>query len=171
MKVILYMAVTVNGLIAKEDDSADFLTATESSSYVSTVQSAGALVIGRRTYEVLSEQPEFQEFVKSGVKIMALSHNDSLELKDPSHRIAHSPKEALDLLKDQTEVIVAGGAKLNASFMKENLIDEIYLDIEPAIIGKGIPLFVGENFNVELKFLGQEMLSKNEIQLHYEIVK
>lgn len=171
MKVILYVAVTVNGLIAEEDDSADFLTETESASFVSAVRSAGALIIGRRTYEILSKQPEFQKFVKAGVKMVAVSHSNDLELKDPSHTIAHSPKGALDMLKDHAEVVVAGGAKLNASFMKVNLIDEIYLDVEPTIVGKGIALFAGGDFNVKLKFLGQRMLSDNEIQLHYQVIE
>lgn len=165
------MATTANGIIAKEDDSADFLTAIESESYVNTVCKAGALIIGRRTYEVLSEQPEFQKFIEHGVKIVAVSKKGELQLKDVSHRIANSPIEAVELLSDSEIVVIAGGAKLNAAFMKEGLVDEVYLDIEPAFLGQGIPLFNGEDFNVSLKLLGSKMLSDNEIQLHYEIVK
>ncbi len=170
MKVILYMTTTINGLIAKHDDSADFITPAESASYVAAVKGAGALIIGRRTYEILSTQPEFQEFLKAGIKIVAVSHGD-VELKDPSHSIAHSPEEAVDMLKDFKEVIVAGGGKLDASFLDANLIDEVYLDIEPAVVSEGIPLFNGSKTDKGLKFLGSKMFGENEIQLHYEVVK
>lgn len=164
------MATTLNGVIAKFDDSADFLTQEESASYVSTVKEAGALVIGKRTYGILSQQPEFQEFLNSGVKVVAVSHSD-FELKDPTHQVAHSPVEALEMFKDSETVILAGGGILNASFLAENLVDEIYIDIEPAVVGKGIQLFNGPDFDRKLKLIGTKKLSENEIQLHYEVQK
>ncbi len=164
------MTTTINGIIAKHDDSADFITPAESASYVAAVKSAGALVIGRRTYEILSTQPEFQEFLKAGVEIVAVSRSD-FSLKDPSHTVAHSPQEALGLVTDFQEVIVAGGGKLDAAFLDANLIDEIYLDIEPAIVGEGIALFNGATADKQLKFLGSKKFGDDEIQLHYAVVK
>lgn len=168
MKKILYMATTVNGFIAENDDSSDFLTKEESASYVEAVKSAGSLIIGRRTYEILSKQPEFQEFLKAGVKIVAVSKND-FKVYDSNHLVAHSPKEALEILKDSKEIIVAGGGKLNASFLEEDLIDEIYIDVEPSVLGNGIPLFNGGDFERNLEFLGFKYISKNELQLHYKV--
>lgn len=171
MKTILYMATTINGLIAKHDDTAEFLTEAEAASYVAAVKGAGAAVVGRRTYEVLSEQPEFEEFTNAGVRMVVLSQKDDIKLKSETHAIAHSPKEALEVLKDCNEVVVAGGGKVNAAFMEAGLIDEIYLDIEPAVLGKGIPFFDGEDFEASLQLLDQKMLSPHEIQLHYRVVK
>lgn len=161
------MATTVNGFIAKNDDSSDFLTKEESASYVSAVKNAGSLIIGRRTYEILSRQPEFQEFLKAGVRIVAVSKTDFKVLD--SHSVAHSPQEALSALKDSKEVIVAGGSKLNAAFLERNLIDEIYIDMEPSVLGKGIPLFDGDDFEKSLKFLGLKYITENEVQLHYKV--
>jgi dihydrofolate reductase len=170
MKVILYMTTTLNGFIAKHDDSAPFITPEESAGYVSAVCKAGALIIGRRTYEILSTQPEFQEFLKAGVKIVAVSQSE-VALKDPGHAVAHSPHEALDLVKDFAEVVLAGGGQLDAAFIEQDLIDEIIIDVEPALLGQGIPLFNGGQFEKQLKFLGSKMFSENEIQLHYQVLK
>lgn len=164
------MASTINGFIAKNDDSSDFLTKEESASYVSAVKNAGSLVIGRRTYEILSTQPEFQEFLKAGVKIVAVSNID-FKVSSSNHSIAHSPQEALNILKDSKEVIIAGGSKLNAAFLEANLIDEIYIDIEPTILGKGIPLFDSGDFEKSLKFLGLKYITETEVQLHYKVNK
>ena len=74
-------------------------------------------------------------------------------------------------LKGLKQVIVAGGGILNASFLSKNLIDEIYFDIEPNLFTNGINLFEGGDFDLKLKLLGTKMLSENEIQLHYKILK
>ena len=168
MKRILYMASTINGLIARENDGTDFISKKEWNFYSAMVRKSGALIIGRRTYLILTKQPEFKEFEK--VKIVVISRSLRHTLS-PLHLIATSTKASLALLKDFKEVIVAGGGILNTSFMKNNLIDEIYLDVEPLALGKGIPLFRGQNFETTLQFLGMKKISANEIQLHYKVKK
>ncbi len=168
MKVILYMAISINGMIAKSDDDTSWISKEEWDSYSLAVRTAGNLIIGHRTYGILTKQPEFSEF--KDVKLVVVTQGDFQTLAK-NHLIAHSPKEALDLLKDFKEVIVAGGGILNASFLAENLVDEIYLDIEPIILGQGIPLFKDKNFERNLKLVGQKKISDNEIQLHYEVLK
>lgn len=44
-------------------------------------------------------------------------------------------------IKDGGDMIVYGGGKFVASLIKENLIDELNLFINPAVIGKGLPIF------------------------------
>jgi len=69
------------------------------------------------------------------------------------------------------EVIVAGGGILNASFLSENLVDEIYFDIEPIILGEGIPVFKDKDFESRLKLIGKKMLTRDVVQLHYQVRK
>lgn len=168
MKVILYMATTANGMIAGSDDSTSWVSKEEWNAYSAMVRPAGNLVVGHRTYDILTKQPDFSEF--KGVKIVVVATKE-VQLVDQNHKIVKSPKEALEFLKDQKQVVVAGGGILNAAFLAENLIDEIYLDVEPALIGKGIPLFRDRNFAANLELIDTKKLSKNEIQLHYKVVK
>lgn len=168
------MAVSLNGMIAKSDDDTSWISKEEWSSYSLAVQTAGNLVVGHRTYNILTKQPEFSEF--KDVKMVVVTQGNTqtispLSLLSPNHLIAHSPKEALKLLSDFEEVIIAGGGVLNASFLDENLVDEIYLDIEPIILGKGIPIFRDKDFERHLKFLGQKKITDSEVQLHYEVLK
>ena len=128
------MASTVNGLIAKENDDTSWISKTEWDAYSSMVRSAGSLIIGHRTYDILTKQPEFKEFEK--VKIVVVSNNNFKTLSK-NHLIAKSPKQEVELLKDYKTIIVAGGSILNSAFMKEKLVAEVYLDIEPCLFGKG----------------------------------
>lgn len=168
MKVILYMATTINGFIAKPDDNTDWISQTEWNSYSAMVQKTGAMIIGHRTYDILTKQDGFTELQK--VKIVVISNIPFKTLAD-HHLTARTPKEALEFLKDFPEVIVAGGGILNTAFIKEGLIDEIYLDIEPLAFGKGILLFMEADFEFKLKLLEINKLSDNTIQLHYQILK
>ena len=168
MKVILYMAISLNGMIAKSDDDTGWISKEEWDSYSLAVRTAGNLIVGHRTYNILTKQPEFSEF--KDVKLIIVAQDDFQTLAQ-NHLVAHSPKEALKLLSDFEKVVVAGGSTLNASFVEENLIDEIFIDIEPIILGQGIPLFRDKNFERNLKLVSQKKISDNEIQLHYEVLK
>lgn len=55
MKVILYMAVSLNGMIAKSNDDTSWITLEEWNSYSSIVRKFGALIVGRRTYNILKK--------------------------------------------------------------------------------------------------------------------
>ncbi len=168
MKVTLYMATTANGYIAKENDDTSWISNEEWSSYSEFIQKAGNLIIGHRTYDILIKQPEFIELEK--VKIIIVSNSEFKTLA-PHHIVAKTPKEALGLLNNFEEIAIAGGSILNMAFLQEGLIDEVYIDVEPIFLGKGIPLFNQEDFECKLTLLGQKRLSEDVIQLHYKVRK
>jgi len=155
-------------MIAKSDDDTSWISKEEWDSYSLAVRTAGNLIVGHRTYNILTKQPEFSEF--KNVKLVVVAQEDFQTLAQ-NRLVAHSPKEALKLLSNFEQVVVAGGGALNASFVEENLVDEIFIDIEPVVLGQGIPLFRGKNFECNLKLVGQKKISNNEIQLHYEVLK
>jgi len=161
------MAISLNGMIARGNDDTSWITQDEWNSYSAAVRRAGALIIGRRTYNILTKQPEFSEF--KDVKLVVVSKKEPPKLVSPKHLIAESPKKALEILKDFKIVVVAGGSILNNYFLEENLIDEIFIDVEPIIISDGIPLFKGRSFEKNLELLGQKKISEYEIQLHYKV--
>jgi dihydrofolate reductase len=168
MKVTLYMAISVNGMIAREGDDTSWISKEEWDSYSLAVRTAGNLIVGHRTYLILTTQPEFAEF--KDVRLVVVAHSDFQTLAK-NHTVAHSPSEALEQLRDFDQVIVAGGGSLNASFIEKNLVDEIFIDIEPVIFGEGIPLFRDKKFTHNLKLVGHKKITDNEIQLHYQVLK
>ena len=171
MKVILYMATTVNGFIAKENDDTGFVSETEWSSFRSKIQEIGNLVVGRRTYEIMCRNGDFKNL--ENIKVAVVTKNSSIQLENASHFIAPSPKSAIALLAEQSfeKILVGGGGMLNGSFMSEGLIDEIFIDVEPVAFGKGIKLFGDSDFETKLRLIDIKQLSPNEIQLHYEVLK
>lgn len=169
MKVILYMEMTLNGFIAKPDDNTEWISEEAWNSYTSVMNEMGAIVIGNRTYNLMPEE-EFQK----DVEYVVVSFNNESVKKVPNVIFSNdSPKEIVEQLRKKAyeKVCVAGGRKTNAAFMKEGLIDEMYLDVEPLIFGKGTPLFTPSDFEYELELLETKKLNENTIQLHYKVLK
>lgn len=173
MKVILYMAITPNGVIATTDDDTSWVTETEWASFSGMIKKAGNMIIGRRTYKIMLKNDEFNRSNLNEIKTIVLNESP-IKVHNPKFvSVAKSPQEALNILEKQKfkTIMVCGGGGLNSSFVKEDLVDEIYLDIEPIIFGRGIKLFAEANFETKLELIGTKKLSKNEIQLHYKVKK
>lgn len=169
MKVVLYMAVSIDGYIAREDDSTDWVSDKEWESFKNILKEAGNAIVGRRNYAIIEKEETFpfEELFIVGVS--------SKEIKPEKENVAwvKSPREALNLLEEKgfQTAVVSGGGKLNSSFLKEGLIDEIFLDVEPIVLGKGVQLFYPSDLEANLELLEVKKISDQEIQLHYKIIK
>ena len=167
MKTVLYMAVTINGLIAKEDDNTDFTTQIEWGSFFAKIKECRNVIMGHRTYEIMKAAGNLEEL--KDIEIVVISHEKGI----PNADLADSLQSALTILKGKgyEQALVAGGGMTNGEFMQARLIDEIFIDVEPFAMGKGIKLFGDADFEAKLELLGTKMLSPNEIQLHYKVIR
>lgn len=161
MKKILYMAVSADGFIARNNNDTSWVSLNEWNNFLNFAKTAGCLIVGRKTYEILTSEEQFTNY--NNLELVVVSHN----LLKIDHTVAHSPEEALEILKQHETIVIAGGSKLNASFLEKNLIDEIYLDVEPVLLGDGIPLFSSISINKNLTLGGYRVLENNLVQLHY----
>jgi dihydrofolate reductase len=66
------------------------------------------------------------------------------------------------------DIVVYGGAGFVSSLIKNNLIDEFYLFVNPAAIGNGLSIFEGRT---NLKFVKSIPFSCGVVVLNYEPVK
>lgn len=172
MKVILYMAISVNGIIARENNEEDFLSHENWDTFVELAHKTGCIIWGRKTHEVVKTWEEkYQKEIKNVRKIV-VSSNSNLEMEEGYERVA-SPDDAVKKLSEEgfKEVILSGGARLNTSFAKAGLIDEVILNVDSVIVGKGIPLFSPEDFDLKLKLLETKKLNDSLVQLHYHVLK
>ena len=172
MKVILYMAMSLNGFIARENRQEDFLSEDNYKTFVDLAHQTGCIVWGRKTHEAVRNwDKRYFEQIKD-IKKIVVSQNSDFQIED-DFELATSPKQALEKLEQQgyEKVILTGGSSLNSSFAKENLIDEVILNIQSVIIGKGLPLFCSESFDLSLRLKEMIKVSENIIQLHYIVNK
>lgn len=55
--------------------------------------------------------------------------------------------------------------------MKQNLVDEVWIDLMPGLFTNGINLFEGGDFEAELKLLNVQKFSEDIVQLRYSVAK
>lgn len=164
------MAVSIDGFVAKKDDNTDFVSEIEWNSFRAMMKKVGNIIVGRKTFELMKKRDELPGLDE--VVLVVVTGNRLFSVFDSRIKVVNSPMDALSFLRAEKfkEALVAGGGTVNSSFMEQKLVDEIYLDVEPVVLGDGIKLFFGKAFDLKLKLLGVKNLSEDELQLHYQVI-
>lgn len=167
MKTLMYMGMTLNGYIAKENDDTPW-PKEEWESYHAISKKYRAIIIGRRTYEIMLKDNVFQNIGNPFTIVLTRK-----KLKAGQNvAFVNSAKEAIKTAADMgfSKVLISGGGAVNTSMIKKGLVDEIYIDIVPMLFGKGVKLFSEDHFESNLKLTAIKRLSKQVIQLRYRVV-
>ena len=168
--VILYIASSLDGYIARADGSIDWLSFVESPEtdygYAEFYAGVDAIAMGSRTYEqVLSfdewPYPDKQTFVFTHRPLAQIAEDVTFTDEDPNEFVA-----GLDAAGIRT-LWLAGGGDLVASFMQQRLIDEYIISIVPIVLGDGIPLFKGPLPEHRFQLLESTDYLSGLVQLHY----
>ncbi|MBI5221369.1 MAG: dihydrofolate reductase [Candidatus Magasanikbacteria bacterium] len=151
MKVILLMAITVDGKIAKSPDHpATWTSRADKKVFVAETKKAGVIIMGETTYDTIGKPLPGRLNI-----VMSLSPDKNKNIPGLLEFTNTPPKELLAELESRgfSSVIIGGGATINGLFLREKLIDEIWLTIEPKIFGEGLSLFKGAEVDVDLELL------------------
>jgi dihydrofolate reductase len=81
--------------------------------------------------------------------------------------------EEVSKIKSQNgrDIVVYGGASFDSSLIKENLIDELYLFINPVAIGNGMTIFKDLNEIQKYTLIESKAFESGKILLRYEVKK
>jgi dihydrofolate reductase len=116
---------------------------------VGLVQRAGALLLGRKTYDIFAaswpNMPDgdpIAEVYNRSPKYVASRSPQTLEWAN-SHQLGEDIAGEVAKLKEQDggEIQVAGSSELIQTLISNDLVDEFHLIVFPAIVGSGKRLF------------------------------
>ncbi|MCA9325695.1 dihydrofolate reductase [Candidatus Saccharibacteria bacterium] len=173
MKVVLSASVSLNGMIAREDGQEDWLPKDGWDDFVSEVDTFQNFIMGRETYELVMKLYPDHNFddVECGNKII-VTGNPDFQTPD-GYTVVRSPEEALDIVRNLgiDTALVIGGGKLNSQFLSRELIDEVWLTYNPHILGKGRPVFVGNDLDLSLTLISSELRNLGRIHSKYSVNK
>jgi len=161
MKTILYSGITANGNYGSSD-TGQMPKQEELDNLFNLANQVGNIIVGRKTYEIFNVDNIF-----SGYDTVVVSQQKIFE----GIEIQKSPLDALNYLKRKKyeKVLVIGGVSLANSFLKEDLVNELYINIEP-YIEEGLRLDPLDGKFRSLQLLGyKELGSSGIVQLHYKI--
>ena len=166
-KVVLGLGISLDGYIARLDGSVDFLFMPKDYSMGPFFKTIDTAVLGRKTYDDgLKMGGSFigktKYYVFSNTQPPGERNNVTFTNASPSSVIAEIRK------KPGKNIWLMGGGVLIRDFLKEDLVDELYLGVVPTLIGEGIPLFPSGFPQREFDLVENKSYSQGLIALKYE---
>ncbi len=144
MRATVFVGTSLDGFIARPNDALDFLEAGggEEHGFTEFLASVDAVVMGRRTFEVVLTFGSWPY----GTKPVVVLSSRSLDIPTfPGAVIEHmsgTPAEIVSRLaaRGVGHIYVDGGATIQR-FLRAGLIQRLVISRVPVLIGSGIPLF------------------------------
>lgn len=178
-KIILNLAVSLDGFIEGPNGEVDWLSFTEETGEVLNdfIKDVDTVLYGRITYDAwgtYKPSDNSSDFEKGFYNEMdkktkyVFSKNKSKFEGDPIVINSDIEKQILDIKKmDGKNIWLYGGANLITSLLNLNLIDEFRLAICPIILGAGKPLFENINDRKKLKLISAKGHESGMVELIY----
>lgn len=161
-RTIYYTATSLDGYLADEDDSLEWLFAQEIDpegpmNYNDFIGGIGAVVMGRTTYEWVCGHLEHEDEEWAYVMpTFVFTHGELSSVNDADVRFLSgdvaTAHPALVTAAGDKDIWVVGGGDLAAQFADAGLLDDVMVSIAPVTLGAGRPLFP-RRFDLELKIL------------------
>ena len=176
MKVTMVMLTSVDGRITKGPDTDIYKwTSSEDQKYFfSLIKKNNLIIMGRSTYEASKPVIKLE---KGKLRIVLTRSPNKYSNQLVKGQLEFSDEVPEKLLKRLSllgykKLLLVGGGITNGLFLKLNLVDELYLTIEPRIFGEGKNIVEGRLLNKFLRLTGIEKLNKTgTVVLKYKIKK
>jgi dihydrofolate reductase len=179
-KIIVEMAVSADGFIARLDGSVDWLDRPEPKGGYGMgefYKSIDTILWGRKTYDMARS---FQEKGVPGSafdisrKNYVFTHTLSGSAAPPGIEFVHESVPAFAARlhgMPGKNIWMMGGAGIIGSFLDAGEIDEFSLTVIPTFIGEGIPFMTPRHRTVPLKLIESKPFSDGVVKLHYAVEK
>ena len=165
-KIIVYIASSLDGYIARENGDIDWLSAPESD-YDAFYKSIDTVILGKTTYEQVLTFGSYPYKSKKSFVFSRTNQNNDENVEFVSD-IAKFVDD--DFPGAGENIWLVGGPQIIASFLKQETIDEIIITIIPVLLGKGIPLFKNVEKETKLELIKTEKFGQL-VDLHYKVLK
>ena len=179
-KIIVYIATSADGFIARSDGSVDWLDRPSPKGNYGMgafYKSIDTILWGRKTCDMALD------FQKKGVPGSAFDTRvknyvftrGPLPSAAPTgvEFVSESIKAFATRLQEEKgkDIWMMGGAGIIASFLDEGEIDEFMIHVIPTFIGEGIPLIAPGRRTVSLKLISCTKFPDGVVGLHYTVRK
>lgn len=170
-KVILYIAASLDGYIAKPGDDLGFLDLVqkegEDYGYQEFMAGVDTVIMGRKTYDWVMKQ--FDTFPHEGKKWYMITRT----ARPPEENVVFYTGDLIELIhwlkqEEGKNIFCIGGAEIVHALMKEKLIDEFIISFIPVFVGNGIMLFKDGRPEQGLELVSVKRFDTGLLQVHYK---
>lgn len=170
-KIILYIATTLDGFIARKDGSIDFLKLFENIGedygYNEFYKNIDVIVMGRKTYEQVLT---FEEFPYKNKECFVFTRDKKMSNNNINNNIVFINEDIKEFVRrfENKNLWLVRGSEIIKEFLKFNIIDEFIITIIPILLGDGIPLFNKVFNEIKLDLIHTRRYNNGLIQLSYK---
>ncbi len=171
-KVVYYVAMSLDGYIAGEEDISGFILEGKGvEQYQRDLQDFRTVVMGRKTYEYGfrfglrsgdAPYPEMENYVIS----------EHIQLPDKArnlHTIAPKIQNIDDIIENSNgNVYLCGGGILSGWLLKNQRIDQLIIKLNPVTLGQGVKLFENTASNVQWNLTDTAVYEDGMVILRYD---
>jgi dihydrofolate reductase len=174
MKVILVYVASVDGRTTHWGKNQVYHWSSEEDQkhFLDTIHSHNLLVMGSTTYNNSPKKPS-----EKILRVVLTRTPDAYKDETIHGQIeftSNSPKQVINELEKRgyKEMLLVSGEKISTAFFKNNLVDELWLTVEPKIFGMGNHIVAGEKLDISLLLIESKQLNKQAtLLLKYKILK
>jgi len=169
----VFIGTSVDGFIARPNDALDFLPegGGEPHGYNEFFAGIDAMVIGRKTFEIVEAFPEWP-YGEKRVIVLSRRPLDSSKLRGGViEQMSGTPAEIFAKLDAEAvrHIYVDGGFTIQ-EFLRAGLIQRLIITRVPVLIGQGVPLFGALPKDIRLKHVMTQSYKSGLVKTEYEIV-
>ena len=184
--LVAFMHVSLDGFVANARGEMDWITIDDEvfKDAITLADSADTALFGRVTYQMMesywptvllsdsSTELELQhaKWMEDVNKIVFSETLEKVEWKNTRLINKNISQEIIGLKQHPgKKLMIFGSPRLTHSFMQWDLIDEYRININPVILGNGIPLFSVPS-RVALTLIGTKNFKSGVVGLHYKTI-
>lgn len=174
MKTILIFVTTLDGKVTKwgSSDIRSWSSKNDQEHFDSIWAETRVIIMGRGSYDPDPVRPKpnhlFVVLTRTPEKYKDTQVPGQLEFTDKT------PLEIVKRLEAEGEekLLVVGGPNIATLFLKEQLIDELWITFEPKIFGRGGNFVIDENLDISLSLISTEKVNKQGTLINkYRVLK
>ncbi|KJS04301.1 MAG: dihydrofolate reductase [Flavobacteriales bacterium BRH_c54] len=172
-KISLFIAISLDGYIAKPNDDLSFLKLVEKEGedygYTEFTDTIDTLIIGRRTYDYVLKEIGPSHYDNGQRDVYVITRTERPQVGRTIFYTENITKLIKQLKSGKGKNIYCdGGAEVINELLKNDLIDEFIISVVPVLLGSGTRLFKDGRPEQLLEFVTAKTFDTGLVQLHYK---
>lgn len=169
-RIKLSVASSLDNYIARLDGGFDWILSDQDCGLVDFFNSVDTVLIGRKTYDMMAA---FGSPSYAGMTNYVFSRTKSGRGEGGVQFVSEDAGSFIEGLRKTSgkDIWLSGGAELIHFFLREKLVDEIALAVQPILLKQGMPLFPPAFPEMRLRLTNCQSYSNGVIRLAYEVTR
>jgi len=174
-KITFGGANSLDNFIARENGAVDWLLWSDEAGAVMRDywQKIDTILMGRKTFEIAAgsnaKKSKSRKKTDGGIKTYVFSR--TLKEADGAEIVSENAAEFVRDLKNKPgkEICLMGGGDFARTLFEAGLIDEIGFNIHPVLLGRGVPLFLEMNRQIDLELIEARAFMNGCVYVLYRV--